>query len=111
MAFVEKKEPAASDPPASSERPKKKTAREPLRVDEVRPRAKKVTFRGAVAQVPRLVKGARIAKAPLDPRDGFVLSMIDGVLSLPELADATGMTEAAVENIVARLVRLGIVSM
>jgi hypothetical protein len=59
---------------------------------------------------PAIVDPKRLAKAPLGPREAFLLSLIDGTLTVPDLVDAAGMPSAEVTAILERLVRLGIVS-
>lgn len=102
-----------SAPPASG--PVSKPPREPraaIRVDEVPfSKAQKITLRGPVELKPRIVNPDRIAKAPLDARDGFLLQLVDGRLSTSDLVDASGFTEADVESILARLARLGIIAL
>lgn len=88
---------------------RKREPREALRVDEVR--APKISLRGAAESRPRVVDKKRITRAPLESRDAFVIQMIDGTLTMSELADACGIAEPDLDRIVARLVRLGIVAM
>ena len=57
------------------------------------------------------MSSARIREAPIDARHAFVLSLIDGKTTIPDLADVAGIAESDVDAIVARLVRLGIVAM
>lgn len=93
----------------SSSKSGERRKREALRVDEVR--AQKVTLRGAAESRPRVVDRKRVARAPLESRDAFVIQMIDGTMTMSELADASGIAEADLDQIVARLIRLGIVAM
>jgi len=113
---------AAADPttvpPVSGPRSKgpresiARASRDALRVDSVDvKRARKITLRESVAATPRVVNSARIREAPIDARHAFVLSLIDGKTTIPDLADVAGLPEADVDTIVARLVRLGIAAM
>lgn len=47
----------------------------------------------------------------LEPRDAFVLSRIDGTLTVEELADLTGMTSSEVLAILQRATELGFVEL
>jgi DNA-binding IclR family transcriptional regulator len=47
----------------------------------------------------------------LDHRAGFILSMIDGVASLDDITDASGMTAADVQRLVDTLVERGLVGL
>ena len=60
---------------------------------------------------PRLSKKKRsdFAGAPIDNREAFLLTRIDGHLNVEDLADLTGMPLAEVATIVERLARLGLV--
>jgi hypothetical protein len=101
-----------SAPPASG--PITKPPREPrtaIRVDEVPVSARKITLRGPVELKPRIVNAERISRAPLDARDAFLLQLVDGKMSLTDLVDASGFSEADVDSILARLARLGIVAL
>jgi hypothetical protein len=65
--------------------------------------------RGAVTQrVPRLVAGADVTVLPLGPREGFVLSRIDGQASVTDISDLTGVDAVDVLGIVDRLVADGV---
>lgn len=93
-------------PPARRQR----SDRVPLSVDEVGARAVQLARHVAHGEVPRVVLSKRaLSRAPIDPRDGFILSFIDGHTSVASLVDMTAESEATVLEIVGRLVRLGIV--
>jgi DNA-binding IclR family transcriptional regulator len=47
----------------------------------------------------------------LDHRAGFILSMIDGMASLDDITDASGMPAADVQRLVDTLVERGLVGM
>jgi hypothetical protein len=96
-------------PKSSPSERKRREVREALRVDEVR--AQKITLRGAAESRPRVVDTKRIARAPIESRDAFVIQLIDGTLTMTELSDASGIAEPELDRIVARLIRLGIVAM
>jgi hypothetical protein len=94
---------AKSKPPA---RPTKTSLRvatsgrpAPLRASE-KPKAKRV--------VPRILK-TDLGKTKLGPRDAFLLSRIDGVLAVEDLADLTGMRETEVMESLEQLAMLGLV--
>lgn len=97
--------PPPSGPPKRSSRPA------PLRVDDVGNAAMKIASRTRRSGAPRLVTARPDARsAPLDPPSAYVLSLVDGVLTVEGLADATGIAEEEVGRIVERLVRLGFVT-
>ncbi len=64
------------------------------------------------SRVPRLARElapAAIRELPLSPVDGFVLSRIDGTLSVADLAQATGVDAGLVTASIEKLVGLGVV--
>lgn len=63
----------------------------------------------AKSGIPRLARGRDLSKAPLGPREAFVLSRIDGTMSAEELADLCAMPLSEVNAILERMVRLGLV--
>lgn len=79
-----------------------------LRVDEVA--TDRLSGVDAVTVRPRLVDPARVAGAPIDARDAFVLQLLDGRTSVEEVVDVSGIARRDVDDIVARLVRLGLVA-
>jgi hypothetical protein len=61
--------------------------------------------------IPRVVMvPALVRDLPIDPRVAFVLSQVDGQSSLETLVDLTGFDRAEVLSILARLVRLGAIT-
>lgn len=67
-----------------------------------------VTNRGK-PNIPRVVQGTDLRSLPIGPLEGFVLTRIDGGLSIPALADMTGQPEEQVRAAVDKLVSLGAV--
>lgn len=58
--------------------------------------------------VPRIVMSpARIRALPLDPRDAFLLTHIDGDSDLRTIIDVTGMTRLEVTRVIEKLADLG----
>jgi hypothetical protein len=61
--------------------------------------------------VPRIIAtGAQIAEAHLDHREGFLLSLVDGVLPIEQLADVSGVTSFELVRGFGKLRRLGLVA-
>ena len=61
--------------------------------------------------VPRVIaKSAQIAEARLDHREGFLLSLVDGLLPIEHLADVAGVTSFELMRGFGKLRRLGLVS-
>jgi hypothetical protein len=60
-------------------------------------------------QIPRLVGGVDVRTLPLGPIDGFVLSRVDGRLTLKDLSSMTGVPLEEVAKSIDKLVALGIV--
>lgn len=58
-------------------------------------------------KVPRLVPGVDVRALPLAPIDGFVLSRIDGTVTVYELAEITGLAPDETTQILEKLVDLG----
>ena len=83
----------------------------PLWVEEVGSGVTRMPSAPAKSGVPRVAKNARIdlEKAPLAPREAYLLSRIDGVASAEDLADLCGMGIDEVNRALERLVRLGLV--
>jgi hypothetical protein len=66
----------------------------------------------AAAVVPRrLPPREKIELAPLDPRDVFVLSMIDGHSSVEALLDIASVGPPELASILDRLVSLGLITL
>jgi hypothetical protein len=61
-------------------------------------------------QIPRLVKGRKdLSSAPIDPKAAFLLSQVDGMLTVDDLSDLTALPRDEVLTILQRMVRLGLV--
>jgi len=60
-------------------------------------------------RAPRLKEGVSLTSMQFTPFEGFILSRLDGVASLEDIADSTGATLAQVEAVIARLEALGAV--
>lgn len=54
--------------------------------------------------------GEAVRTAPLDPRDAFILGLVDRHPALEEIVDISGMSEEDVGEIVGRLIGLGLVA-
>lgn len=72
--------------------------------------------RGAVEllrrTVPRTVRSrAEVAQAPLDHREGFILSFIDGHTTVQAIIDVAGIPDGEVIVVLQRLRRLGIITL
>lgn len=85
-----------------------KRERRAIRVDEVA--LKRWSIRRPIGVHPRIADVSKIDSAPLEPREAFVLQLIDGTLSLSDLVDIAGLSPEEIERIVARLTRLGLVT-
>ena len=59
--------------------------------------------------IPRRVEGIDIASLPLSPTDAFVLSQLDGTMTLDEIVIVTGMSLVDVRATLRRLEELGAV--
>jgi hypothetical protein len=103
--------PAGSKPADPATETRRSSGRRPLWVDEVGSGITRMTAAGAKSGVPRLTKSGRadLAKAPIAPREAYLLSRIDGVATVEDLADLTGMPRADVEASLRRMERLGLV--
>lgn len=81
-------------------------------VDKVGAAAVKLARTTRRDTAPKLVASrAIIAKAPIDTRSAFVLSLVDGQNTVESLLDMAGMPEAEVRAILDRLARLGLISL
>jgi len=101
---------ATEPPPRSTSRPRK--SRSPIRVDDVGVEAVALADKAARRSVPQLLKQrGQLRDAPLDHRDAFVLSLIDGTTDRCALADVSGLQRSVVDSILARLAELGIISL
>jgi hypothetical protein len=104
----------ASQPAPSSERSSRRPrgSRRPVRVDDFGEAALAIAEKAVRASAPKIVSTRQeLGAAPLDHRDAFVLSLIDGTTSVQALIDLAGMPEQDFNAILERLVRLGIVSL
>ena len=95
----------------STRRPR--TSRPPVRVDDVGDVAVAIAgrhFRAVPVAAPRLLKTrAELSAAPIDHRDAFVLSLLDGKTSAQGVVDLAAMPDGEVMGILERLATLGIV--
>ena len=94
----------------SGRRPR--TSRPPVRVDEVGDVAVAIARKQSLAPVaaPQLLKTRReLASAPIDHRDAFVLSLVDGKTSVQGVVDLAAMPDGEAVSILHRLATLGIV--
>jgi hypothetical protein len=98
-------------PPTSGSNELRRSVRQPFRVDAVGETTIVATQEAALTSKPRLADRKRISDSPLSARDAFLLSLVDGALTVQDLIDAAGMPEPEVRAILARLTRLGIVSL
>ena len=103
----------SSKPPASGAARKTSTTPRPspVRVDDFGGAAMKIASRHRPASVPRLAKvKLDVSKAPLDSQSAYVLSLIDGMVSIDGIADITGIPVDRIREIIERLERLGFVA-
>ena len=95
----------------STRRPR--TSRPPPRVDDVGDVAVAIAgkhSRAVAVAAPRLLKTrAELVAAPIDHRDAFVLSLLDGKTSVQGVVDLAAMPDGEVLGILERLAKLGIV--
>lgn len=52
-----------------------------------------------------------VRRLPLDSRDGFVLSLVDGRCTIEMILDIAGMSEDAVMDVLHKLVQLGAIEL
>jgi hypothetical protein len=79
-------------------------------LDEVSP-ITAIRRRAGVTGIPRVVMMPALVRGlPIDPRDAFVLSHVDGQSSVETLVDVTGFDRAELISILGRLVRLGAIA-
>ena len=104
-----------SSPPASAEKVSTRRARSsraPVRVDEVGDVAVAIASRAFPSFAPKLLKSrAELTGSPIDHRDAFVISLIDGKMSVGAIVDVSGMPREEIAAILERLVQLGIVAL
>jgi hypothetical protein len=85
--------------------------RKPLAVDSVGDAATRIARTTARQTAPKLIASqTTIASAPIDSRTAFILSLVDGTSDVPGIVDASGMPDEEVIAILARLARLGLIS-
>lgn len=99
-------------PKISTCRPRARSSRPPVRVDDVGDRAVLIAAKVVRSTAPKALKTrGELTDAPIDSRDAYVLSLVDGKLSVPAIVDIAGMPEREIVAILERLARLGIVSL
>lgn len=91
-------------------KPPERGSRNPISVDDVGDTAVELTSRRSPSARPKLVKNRELSSAPLEPREAFLLSLVDGKMDEASLVDVSGMTEDEVAQILARLRRLGLIA-
>lgn len=95
----------------STHRRKERSVRPPVVIDDVGAAAMKIA-RTRRPGAPKLVASrGTIAKAPIDTRAAFVLSLVDGRNSVDAIIDMSGMVEDEAKGILARLARLGLIEL
>lgn len=83
-----------------------------MTVDEVGTAAVKLARTTRRETAPKvLASRALIAKAPIDTRAAFVLSLVDGRNTVDAIIDMAGMPEDEVRAILGRVARLGLISL
>jgi hypothetical protein len=98
--------------PATGTRRKERSGRPPVTVDEVGPTAVKLARTTRRDSAPKPIGSrAMVAKAPIDTRAAFVLSLVDGRNTTDAIIDMSGMVEEEVKPILERLARLGLISL
>jgi DNA-binding transcriptional ArsR family regulator len=60
-------------------------------------------------RLPHLVEGIDLRALPIGPAEAFVLSRVDGVTTVLEIAEAAGLEPATVAATLSALTRLGAV--
>ena len=68
-----------------------------------------VVVRVTAKTKPSIVKAKNVSKAPLDPREAFLLSRVDGECNVEDLADLLGLSLKDTLAIVRKLVTLELV--
>ncbi len=66
-------------------------------------------MQGENEEIPSLVEGTDLASMDLGPQEAFVLSCIDGVLGVADLADLVGLPPGSVRSALDKLTELGLV--
>lgn len=89
-----------------------RSQRPPVTVDEVGATALKIARTTRREGSPKLVASrAIVAKAPIDTRSAFVLSLVDGRNTVDAIVDMAGMPVEEVKGILERLARLGLIQL
>ncbi|MDB4944270.1 MAG: hypothetical protein JWP97_3804 [Labilithrix sp.] len=105
----------STSPPASGVTSRRPRSRNPVCVDEVGDVAVRLGAkhgRAIAAHAPRMLRERReLESAPIDHRDAFVLSLVDGATSVQGIIDLAAMPGGEVIAILTRLAELGIVSL
>lgn len=100
------------EPEAKTGTRRKRTNRPAVRVDEVGAAAVELARSTGRGPAPKVVASrAVVAKAPIDSRAAFVLSLVDGRNTVEAVVDMAGMPEDEVRDTLARLARLGLISL
>lgn len=87
-------------------------SRPPVTVDEVGATALKIARSTRREGAPKLIASrAIVAKAPIDTRSAFVLSLVDGRNTVDAIVDMAGMPADEVKTILERLARLGLIEL
>jgi hypothetical protein len=93
-------------------RRKERSHRPPVTVDDVGPAAVKIANTTRRESAPKVIASrATIAKAPIDTRTAFVLSLVDARNTVEAIIDMSGMRADEVNTILARLARLGLITL
>lgn len=89
-----------------------KRQRQSIREDDVGDAAARFGATPAPSNArPKLVRSRKeLAGAPIDHRDAFVMSLVDGQMTVQTLVDVAGMPEQELVAILTRLRRLGIIA-
>lgn len=97
----------------TSEAPASRPSRKSIREDDVGAAALLGTApRSSLEVVPRPSKArSDLSSAPIGPKEAFVLSLVDGSMSIGSIVDMSAMPEPDVVEILDRLRRLGLVSL
>lgn len=91
---------------------RERSNRPPVTVDDVGTAAVKLARTTRRESAPKLLASrAVIARAPIDTRAAFVLSLVDGRNTAAAIVDMSGMIEDEVKAILERLARLGLISL
>jgi hypothetical protein len=93
-------------------RHRERSGHPPVTVDNVGATAVNLARKSIRESAPKLVASrGMIAKAPIDTRAAFVLSLVDGRNTMDAIVDMSGMVDTEVKTILERLARLGLISL